>query len=139
MPLSNVRSKSMPLDSPNAASHESLTQALTLMITLVFSPQPRNVQEQTLALPCGSTVQDALRASSGALAVLPTDVLDTLQVSIWGRAVVLEKQLHDMDRVELCRPLKVDPKVARRERFAKQGARTAGLFAQRRAGAKAGY
>jgi len=33
----------------------------------------------------------------------------------------------------------VDPKVARRERFARQGAKTAGLFAKRRAGAKAGY
>jgi uncharacterized protein len=29
--------------------------------------------------------------------------------------------------------------VARRERFAKQGARTSGLFAQRRPGAKSGY
>jgi hypothetical protein len=29
--------------------------------------------------------------------------------------------------------------VARRERFSKQGAKSAGLFAQRRAGSKAGY
>jgi len=29
--------------------------------------------------------------------------------------------------------------VARRERFQKQGAKTAGLFAKRRAGAKPGY
>ncbi|MDH5708755.1 MAG: RnfH family protein, partial [Hylemonella sp.] len=47
--------------------------------------------------------------------------------------------LRDLDRVELYRPLKVDPKVARRERFARQGARGAGLFASKRAGAKAGY
>ena len=33
----------------------------------------------------------------------------------------------------------IDPKVARRERFSKQGAGTAGLFAQRRQGAKPGY
>ncbi|MGH8819682.1 MAG: RnfH family protein, partial [Rhodoferax sp.] len=31
------------------------------------------------------------------------------------------------------------PKVARRERFRKQGARTAGLFAKKRPGAKPGY
>jgi putative ubiquitin-RnfH superfamily antitoxin RatB of RatAB toxin-antitoxin module len=37
------------------------------------------------------------------------------------------------------RTLKVDPKVARRERFVKQGAKAAGLFSQRRAGGKAGY
>ena len=44
--------------------------------------------------------------------------------------------LRDGDRVEIYRPLRVDPKVARRERFRKQGARAAGLFAQRRPGAK---
>jgi hypothetical protein len=41
--------------------------------------------------------------------------------------------------VEIYRPLRVDPKVARRERFKKQGARTAGLFASRRSNAKSGY
>jgi putative ubiquitin-RnfH superfamily antitoxin RatB of RatAB toxin-antitoxin module len=41
--------------------------------------------------------------------------------------------------VEIYRPLTVDPKVARRERFAKQGARATGLFVKKRAGAKAGY
>ena len=43
------------------------------------------------------------------------------------------------DRVEIYRPLKVDPKVARRERFVRQGARATGLFARRRPGGKAGY
>ena len=48
-------------------------------------------------------------------------------------------ELQLQDRVEVYRALKVDPKVARRERFAKQGARTTGLFASKRPGAKAGY
>lgn len=52
-----------------------------------------------------------------------------------GKTTVLQHQ----DRVEVYRALKVDPKVARRERFAKQGARTTGLFASKRPGAKAGY
>jgi len=39
----------------------------------------------------------------------------------------------------LWRPLRVDPKLARRERFGQQGARAAGLFARRRPGAKPGY
>ncbi|MEX1167273.1 MAG: RnfH family protein, partial [Hydrogenophaga sp.] len=50
-----------------------------------------------------------------------------------------EKALREGDRLEICRELRVDPKVARRERFAGQGARGAGLFAQRRPGSKAGY
>jgi putative ubiquitin-RnfH superfamily antitoxin RatB of RatAB toxin-antitoxin module len=49
--------------------------------------------------------------------------------------------LSNNDRMEIYRALTVDPKVARRERFARQGAKkkAAGLFARRRAGAKAGY
>jgi putative ubiquitin-RnfH superfamily antitoxin RatB of RatAB toxin-antitoxin module len=47
--------------------------------------------------------------------------------------------LRDQDRVEIYRGLRVDPKVARRERFNRQGAKRAGLFAKTRAGAKAGY
>ena len=50
-----------------------------------------------------------------------------------------EQALREGDRIELCRALVVDPKVARRERFAKQGARGTGLFARRRPGAAAGY
>ena len=41
--------------------------------------------------------------------------------------------------IELCRALRVDPKVARRERFKQQGARRTGLFAKKRPGAAAGY
>jgi uncharacterized protein len=47
--------------------------------------------------------------------------------------------LRDGDHVNLSRGLLVDPMVARRERFAKQGARSAGLFSKRRPGAKPGY
>jgi putative ubiquitin-RnfH superfamily antitoxin RatB of RatAB toxin-antitoxin module len=47
--------------------------------------------------------------------------------------------LKEGDRVEWLRGLRVDPKVARRERFQKQGSRAAGLFASRRPGAKQGY
>jgi sulfur carrier protein len=47
--------------------------------------------------------------------------------------------LRDQDRVEFYRGLRVDPKVARRERFSKQGARASGLFAKRRPGSKPGY
>jgi putative ubiquitin-RnfH superfamily antitoxin RatB of RatAB toxin-antitoxin module len=41
--------------------------------------------------------------------------------------------------LEFYRALRVDPKVARRERFNKQGSRGAGLFSKRRPGAKPGY
>jgi putative ubiquitin-RnfH superfamily antitoxin RatB of RatAB toxin-antitoxin module len=58
---------------------------------------------------------------------------------VWGRKAPPGQLLRDRDRVEIWRPLRVDPKLARRERFGQQGARTAGLFAKRRPGAKPGY
>lgn len=62
-----------------------------------------------------------------------------LQVSVWGRKARAEQTVQTQDRIEITRGLRVDPKVARRERFASQGRKTAGLFAQRRPGAKPGY
>ena len=64
---------------------------------------------------------------------------DAWQVAVWGKPVSTNHVLKPTDRVEVLRGLRVDPKVARRERFQKQGARAAGLFAKRRAGAKPGY
>jgi len=62
-----------------------------------------------------------------------------LHPSIWNRRAKLDDVLRDGDHVNLSRGLLVDPMVARRERFAKQGARSAGLFSKRRPGAKPGY
>ena len=62
-----------------------------------------------------------------------------LFISVWGHPQGLNHVLNTGDRVELTRALRVDPKVARRERFVKQGAKAAGLFAKKRPQAKAGY
>ena len=58
---------------------------------------------------------------------------------VWGRLQAPEHVLAEGDRIEAYRHLTVDPKVARRERFAKQGARGTGLFANQRKNAKSGY
>lgn len=62
-----------------------------------------------------------------------------LSVGVWARVQPLAAPLADGDRVELYRALSIDPKEARRARFAQQGARGTGLFAKRRPGSKAGY
>jgi putative ubiquitin-RnfH superfamily antitoxin RatB of RatAB toxin-antitoxin module len=59
--------------------------------------------------------------------------------AVWGKAVQMNTPLVLGDRLELLRPLLVDPKEARRLRFTQQGSRATGLFAKRRKGAKAGY
>lgn len=110
----------------------------TIQVTVVFSPAAREVREITLTLPASSTVKQALDAS-GMLEILPTFDLADAAVGIWGRKTALNQTLRSNDRVEIYRALTVDPKVARRERFIKQGARTAGLFSRKRSGAKTGY
>jgi putative ubiquitin-RnfH superfamily antitoxin RatB of RatAB toxin-antitoxin module len=109
-----------------------------ITVTVCFSRHARECSETVLPLPTGSRLLDALRQSA-ILAGLPDAEVDALQTAVWGRKLPPEHMLRDGDRVELLRPLKVDPKVARRERFTRQGARTTGLFSKRRAGAKSGY
>lgn len=107
-------------------------------VCVVYSPKAREVCEVTLHLPDSATVLDAIEAS-GLLKTFQTLEVQTISIGVWGRKVQLSQVLTENDRIEIYRPLTVDPKVARRERFAKQGARTAGLFEKKRAGAKAGY
>lgn len=109
-----------------------------ISVQVLASPAPREVLEVQLALIPGSTVADAL-AASGLHSRCPDLFLQDLSLGIWGRPCGPEQALREGDRVELCRALTVDPKVARRERFTRQGARRAGLFGTRRPGAKAGY
>jgi putative ubiquitin-RnfH superfamily antitoxin RatB of RatAB toxin-antitoxin module len=115
-----------------------MTNAEPLTITVTYSPAARQVVQVEVQLPAGSTVQDAVTAS-GLCARYPALDLGRAGVGVWGHPAKPEQPLRDHDRVELYRPLMVDPKVARRERFGRQGTRAAGLFAQRRPGAKPGY
>ena len=120
-----------------------------IKVLVCHSPSPRLVLEEELELPPGSTIKDALQALTVLDASLFLDSqanhaeLSTLKVcfasSIWSKPAPLNHVLRDQDRIEIVRPIKVDPKVARRERFKKQGSKGAGLFAKQRPGAKAGY
>ena len=109
-----------------------------MKVTIAYSPAPRLVREWTLDVAAGSSIKQALQQSSvfGDYVDL---ALNTLSTGIWGKHYSLNHKLKENDRIEIYRPLRVDPKVARRERFSDQGAKRAGLFANKRAGAKAGY
>jgi putative ubiquitin-RnfH superfamily antitoxin RatB of RatAB toxin-antitoxin module len=107
-------------------------------VTVAYSPAPRQVLEWPLALPDGATARDAVLAS-GLAAACPGLALEACEVGVWGRKCEWSAMLRERDRVEIYRGLLVDPKVARRERFRKQGARAAGLFAKKRPGANPGY
>jgi len=105
--------------------------AAPLRITVAASLHATQVLERQLQLTPGATLADAVRAS----ALLAPDVpLEQWPIcGIWGKVMAPTQVLRDGDRVELYRPLTVDPKVARRQRFSHQGARAAGLFARPKA------
>jgi uncharacterized protein len=68
-----------------------------------------------VTLPPGATVQAAIAASG--LASRYREITQTpLQVGVFGKRVTLDTPLRGGDRVEIYRPLTVDPKEARRRR-----------------------
>ena len=70
-----------------------------------------------LSLPDGACLSDALTAS-GLLARHGLQAAQ-LRVGIWGKTRDLDAVLRERDRVEIYRPLQVDPKEARRQRYRK--------------------
>ena len=89
----------------------------TIRVEVVYAdPQRQLVRVATL--PAGATVDEAVRIS-GIRDALPADFEPTL-IGIFGRIVTAAALLSDGDRVELYRPLKIDPKQARRRRAEKQ-------------------
>jgi putative ubiquitin-RnfH superfamily antitoxin RatB of RatAB toxin-antitoxin module len=105
------------------ASDEAPEQALELMaIEVVFSPAARLVDQVTLRLPVGSLVVDAVQASGVVQRHTAHDLMAGA-VGIWGRPARWDDGLTEGDRIELYRPLQVDPKEARCLRYRAQGER----------------
>ena len=96
-----------------------MASADMLSVTVVYSPRAGEVDEVLLSLQEGATVADALR-DSGLAARHDTR---QLAVGVWGVLAALSDGLRDCDRVELYRPLQVDPKEARRLRQQEQRGR----------------
>ena len=86
-----------------------------LRAEVVYCPRPGATDAVTVQLPASATVGDALRASG--LLQRHGLALDTLRVGVWCRVCEPSTPLRDQDRVEIYRPLSVDPKEARRLRY----------------------
>jgi putative ubiquitin-RnfH superfamily antitoxin RatB of RatAB toxin-antitoxin module len=110
-----------------------MVDVAAIRVTVLYSPGPRDVREWSVTLPSSATVSQALHAS-GIQREFPDIDLRAVTAGIWGRKCSLQSSLRGGDRVEVYRDLRVDPKVARRERFRKQGIRSAGLFARKKGG-----
>ena len=109
-----------------------------LNIEVLASVAPRQCVVTRLLLPATATVADAVAAWQAQHPQHPAPA-SGWSVGMAGRRVVPAQPLQPNDQLSLCRPLQVDPKTARRQRFEAQGSRRAGLFAPRRPGAKPGY
>jgi hypothetical protein len=92
--------------------------ALRLNVCVAYSPRPGEVDEVRLQLASGATVRDALQGS-GLLQRHPEIDPTSLRIGVWSRLRGLDEALRDRDRVEIYRPLLVDPKEARRLRYRK--------------------
>lgn len=82
----------------------------------VVAALPRKESVVAVELPEGATVRDAL---------LRAGFTNERSVGIFGEPATLETRLSDGDRVEVYRPLKIDPKEARRRRAKTKRARGA--------------
>ncbi len=91
-----------------------MSERRELAIEVVFALPEAQVLV-ALRLEEGSTVEDALEAS-GFYARFPAHALRTCDTGIWGQLVPRTRTLRTGDRVELYRPLRLDPRDARRER-----------------------
>lgn len=83
-----------------------------LRIEVVFA-LPDHQELRVLEVPRGTRVADAVE-SSGLAEAFPDVDLGACQAAIWGNVVEPDRPLSDGDRVELLRPLRIDPREARR-------------------------
>jgi len=73
----------------------------------IVAAAPRRASVVAVELPEGATVRDALAAAG---------LVHRGSIGIFGERASPESRLSDGDRIELYRPLALDPKEARRRR-----------------------
>lgn len=84
-----------------------------LRARVVYALADRQVSVD-LQLPRGTSLTEAVNRS-GLLHRFPEAAARPLACAIYGRAVPLTYELRDGDRIEVLRPLLIDPKQSRRE------------------------
>lgn len=85
-----------------------------IRVEVVFADRDSLVRRR-LQVSSGCTVAQAI-AASGIGSALPGGVVELARVGIFGHRVAAEQVVRDGDRIEICRPLSLDPMEARRRR-----------------------
>jgi hypothetical protein len=86
-----------------------------IQVDVICSPAVGDVRQIGLSLPMGASVRDAL-VRSGLCPMADKGDVSSLRIGVWGELKPLDHLLRDRDRVEVYRPLLIDPKEARRRR-----------------------
>lgn len=90
---------------------------MALLDVEVVYARPQHQTVLSVQVPAGTTALEAVR-SSGMLKRHPELIAETLELGVYGSAVAHSHAVEQGDRVEIYRPLQVDP-VTRRRRLAK--------------------
>ncbi len=90
----------------------------TIRVEVAYA-EPARQFLRALVVPAGASARDAIEAS-GVLAAFPAIDLASQRVGVWNRVTALDAPLRDGDRVEIYRPLQVDPKEVRRQRAVRE-------------------
>ena len=93
------------------------TDATTIQVQVVYA-EPGRVFTRTLRLPAGTTLDQAVVAS-GLSRERPDVIVAPDCLGVFGQRAEPGRLLRDGDRVEVYRPLQVDPMQARRRRAGK--------------------
>jgi len=85
----------------------------SIRVSVVYADPQRQITRE-IEIAADATV-DAAIAASGIRHELPAGFAPA-DIGIFGNKVARDARLRDGDRIELYRPLKIDPKEARRKR-----------------------
>jgi len=73
----------------------------------------------TVQVPPGSCIKTAVQ-QSGLLSLFPHEDLNQLKVGVFSKPRLLTDEVKEGDRIEIYRPLTIDPKEARRAKAKKK-------------------
>lgn len=108
---------------------------MSVIVSVVYCHAPNEVWEKSLCVSPTTTVAEVL-ASSGLLQAYPALQENTTSFGIFGQACLPQRQVKAGDRIEVYRPLIVDPMQSRRRRAALRLAQTQKEKAAKKAHAK---
>ena len=90
-----------------------MTAGNTIQVEVVYALAKRQALV-AVEVPAGSTAEEAVEKSAIA-EEFPKLELSTCTMGIWGHLVERNHLLQDGDRIEIYRPLLIDPREARRQ------------------------